>query len=431
MHSSRSTRRTTRSSPSSTPGCASSSPTRRASRSSGSTRPLFWTDGARRASSERQPLMLASRRYFATVWGSFLSTATSARYLVRSSVVKDFDTSFSALLTSALTFEDLMTGTTFWARNRFFVSSRTTSLSVSMVESVEKMLATWMSPFFSAALVSGPPGSSGLNSLKVRPYSFLRPTTPWYRFANSGPAPRMNLLATGFRSSIFLRWYLLAVSEVTVKVSLSSAADCSVVSVPFGRTFCSAASTSSGVLTSLGTVPPGERAASRAPLYSGIMSIEPSLSALRYSSRAPMLNLRLTLTPLPSRDWEYISASSSFSGKFADPTVIVEEPPELEPPDAVGSPPQALNGNIAATTVASATSLVFVSIVNLSLAASWRRRRWGLAEYVNWRCFGCGARAVRVRRGRPPGVGPPRRAGRRRSRAARRGGRRRTPGRTR
>ena len=37
-----------------------------------------------------------------------------------------------------------------------------------------------------------------------------------------------------------LRLYLLAVSEVTVSVSLSSAADCCSVSVPSGSTFCSA-----------------------------------------------------------------------------------------------------------------------------------------------------------------------------------------------
>src|SRR4051812_46861568 len=117
-----------------------------------------------------------------------------------------------------------------------------------------------------------------------------------------------------------------------------------------------------------------------------------------------MLNLRLTVTSLASSDWEYISASSSFSGKFADPTVIVEVSADPEPPPAVGSPPQALSGSIAATTVASAASLVFVNIAwNLSLAASWRRRRWGLAGSEPSVCFGYGAGGGCARRGRRPG----------------------------
>src|SRR4051794_14746354 len=73
-----------------------------------------------------------------------------------------------------------------------------------------------------------------------------------------------------------------------------------------------------------------------------------------------MLNLRCTVTSLASRAWAYISASSSFSGKFADPIVMVEEPPE--PPPLVGSPPHALSGRTAATTAATATSLDFLGM---------------------------------------------------------------------
>ena len=71
--------------------------------------------------------------------------------------------------TSPLTLDSVSTGVTFCARNRFFVSSSTTRLSVVIVESVEKMFATWIWSFFSAALVSGPPGSSDLNDLNFRP----------------------------------------------------------------------------------------------------------------------------------------------------------------------------------------------------------------------------------------------------------------------
>src|SRR4051794_34827971 len=73
-----------------------------------------------------------------------------------------------------------------------------------------------------------------------------------------------------------------------------------------------------------------------------------------------MLNLRCTVTSLASRAWAYISASSSFSGKFADPIVMVEEPPEPLP--LVGSPPHALSGRTAATTAAIATSLDFLGM---------------------------------------------------------------------
>jgi hypothetical protein len=89
------------------------------------------------------------------------------------------------------------------------------------------------------------------------------------------------LLATGLRSSILASLYLLAVAAVTVSVSLSSAGDDVRVSRPLGSTFCRAALTWSVVVTPLGTSPFGDNAARKAPLYSGIMLIDPSLSALR------------------------------------------------------------------------------------------------------------------------------------------------------
>src|SRR4051794_25629452 len=83
----------------------------------------------------RQLTMPLSERYcLATVAESFLSTCTSARYLVRSSVVRAFDTSSMALLTFELTLDLRMIGTMFCARNRFFVSSRTTHFSVTIEE---------------------------------------------------------------------------------------------------------------------------------------------------------------------------------------------------------------------------------------------------------------------------------------------------------
>jgi hypothetical protein len=98
-----------------------------------------------------------------------LSTATSARYFVRSSVVSAAETASTVDFTSPLTLALVRTGVTFCARKRFFVSSSTLRLSVWIAESVEKMFATWIWFFFSAALVSGPPGSRDLKDLKVRP----------------------------------------------------------------------------------------------------------------------------------------------------------------------------------------------------------------------------------------------------------------------
>ena len=126
-----------------------------------------------------------------------------------------------------------------------------------------------------------------------------------------------------------------------------------------------------------------------------------------------MLNLRVTLTSLASRAWAYISASSSFSGKFAEPMVMVEESDEPEPPALVGSPPHALSGRIAATTAAIAMSLVFLGMGGtFRLAASGRCRRWGLAEVRPWRNGCAPVLRGRGRRGR-------RRSARRRRRAGR------------
>ena len=155
------------------------------------------------------------------------------------------------------------------------------------------------------------------------------------------------------------------------------------------------------MLTPFGATPPLDSADSSAPLYSGTMSIDPSSSALRYSSRAPMLNLRFTLRPAPSKAWAYISASSSFSGKLAEPIVIVDD----EPPDAlsvlVGSPPHALRGRTAATTAATAASLVLLGMES-DLSVAPPAGAGGQGEL----CRGLrtvGRNRARVRRPRTPG----------------------------
>ena len=68
---------------------------------------------------------------------------------------------------------------------------------------------------------------------------------------------------------------------MTVRVSLSSAGDDLRICRPLGSTFSSAEFTCSVVETPAGGVPPLDSAARNAPLYSGIMLIDPSLSALR------------------------------------------------------------------------------------------------------------------------------------------------------
>src|SRR5947209_16664964 len=54
-----------------------------------------------------------------------------------------------------------------------------------------------MSPRSSAALVSGPPASSGLKSLNVSPYLSTRPFSQKGRVGHSGGPPRMNSDAIG------------------------------------------------------------------------------------------------------------------------------------------------------------------------------------------------------------------------------------------
>src|SRR5262249_3449812 len=54
---------------------------------------------------------------------------------------------------------------------------------------------TWMSPFLSASTVSGPPASSGLNSLNVSPYVPSRPLRQNGRSGRSGGPPSTSVLA--------------------------------------------------------------------------------------------------------------------------------------------------------------------------------------------------------------------------------------------
>src|SRR5664279_101988 len=58
-----------------------------------------------------------------------------------------------------------------------------------------------------------------------------------------------------------------------------------------------------------------------APVYSGTAPIEPSPNAARYAGRSPMFACTVTFTPLALSASAYRLASSSLSGKPAEPMV--------------------------------------------------------------------------------------------------------------
>src|SRR5438105_15499600 len=94
-----------------------------------------------------------------------------------------------------------------------------------MLPSDEKMRPIWMAPLSRADLVSGPPASSDLNDLKVRPYVFSSPGWQNGRVGHSAGPPSTNWPATGLTSESFLRLYFDAVSLVTAKAFWSAAGD--------------------------------------------------------------------------------------------------------------------------------------------------------------------------------------------------------------
>src|SRR5438067_9483620 len=79
------------------------------------------------------------------------------------------------------------------------------------------------------------------------------------------------------------------------------------------------------------------------PVYSGYMSIWWEVSDLSVSSELPMLGFSLTVKPLASRAWAYMSPSVNSSVKFLSPMVIggfplpgfepEPEDPEVEDPE--------------------------------------------------------------------------------------------------
>ena len=115
---------------------------------------------------------LSCSHCLATSSGSFLSTSTCLLRSVRSSVVI---LALTLLTRSANAWPYasavalLTTGVTLSAGCRFLSSSSSTQPLAAIWPSVVKSRPTWMSPFLSAATVSGPPESSDLKSLNFRP----------------------------------------------------------------------------------------------------------------------------------------------------------------------------------------------------------------------------------------------------------------------
>ena len=75
----------------------------------------------------------------------------------------------------------LTTGVTLSAGCSFLSSLSSTQPLPAITPLVVKSRPTWIDPFLSAATVSGPPASSGLNDLNFKPYVFLRPTWQYGR----------------------------------------------------------------------------------------------------------------------------------------------------------------------------------------------------------------------------------------------------------
>src|SRR2546423_12302304 len=94
-----------------------------------------------------------------------------------------------------------------------------------MLPSDENSRPTWMAPLSRADLVSGPPASSALKSLNLRPYVVSSPFWQNTRVGHSGGPPSVIWPATGARSDTFFRLFLVAVSLVTAKAFWSAAGD--------------------------------------------------------------------------------------------------------------------------------------------------------------------------------------------------------------
>src|SRR6266571_1748008 len=86
-----------------------------------------------------------------------------------------------------------ITGTMLSAFSKCLSSSSTTK--VGSYTDVEKSSPIWIVPAFSACTVIGPPKSVVLICLNVIPYTFLRPIAQYLFVAQSGGAPKTNLLA--------------------------------------------------------------------------------------------------------------------------------------------------------------------------------------------------------------------------------------------
>ena len=95
---------------------------------------------------------------------------------------------------------------------------------------------------------------------------------PSARVLNSGGPPKTKSFATGARSAIDVRWYLVAVAWVTVTESLSCADEELRISTELGSLAFSSALTASVLAAVLfGSTD----VVSRAPLYSGMTVIAP------------------------------------------------------------------------------------------------------------------------------------------------------------
>src|SRR5438105_9315037 len=188
------------------------------------------------------------------------------------------------------------TGAMLSASCRCLSSSRSTKFLATMLGSLVKRRPTSICLPSSAAIVSGPPVSSGLKSLNVMPYVFLRPSAQNGRCGHSGGPPSTRVLPIGARSLSFFKDFALAVACVTTNPFWSVAcAKSSTVRLLGSSAFCRPVCVSFGSVVGLATLPSLSTNASSVARYSASTSICPDSIAGSTISRLPRLNLRVTL----------------------------------------------------------------------------------------------------------------------------------------
>ena len=188
------------------------------------------------------------------------------------------------------------TGVTFSEGCRSRSSSRSTRPPARSAGSLENSSPMSIVPSLRAWAVRGPPASSGMYSLKCKPYTSSSPLRQRGRCSHSAGPPNVIPGANDVRSLNRSTLRLAAVvPEIAKELRSSAGAALNAVS-PRGASWT--ASSWCVVAGSLEAVPPMKPR--RLPAYSGTSSTKPRCSAGISSSRGPTLSSRCTRKPRAS-----------------------------------------------------------------------------------------------------------------------------------